>query len=175
MQENGQVGFVLAEKLGWQKTGLLTNASLLTVIAPVGIAVGSSVAGKAAEKVGGIRNLLLLANSVAILANLLKLFMTLPTILIGRLVFGISTGLMNFSFNKALNDSVPASQASKYGLLVNSGICLGLFAAGVCSLIVPIEDPQDPTSLLALREDQNWRIVYSVPIAVEVVCLLLLS
>ena len=147
----------------------------MTVIGPIGIAAGSTFGGKMSEVVGGIRRLIITANLVAIAANLLKLYMTLPTMLIGRFIFGFTTGLMNFSLNKAINDTVPASHAQNYGLAVNAGICLGLFTAGLCSLVVPIEDPLDSSSLIALKQDENWRIVYSVPILIELLGLFLVS
>jgi predicted MFS family arabinose efflux permease len=79
---------------------------LTTIVQPIGVAVGSVAVGFFTEKMT-LRNMLLLANFLAIFANIIKLIENGATILLGRFLFGLCGGVMNFAYGKALNDTVP--------------------------------------------------------------------
>ena len=90
------VGFVLAEKLGWNDDGtaLYKNATI-TTISCLGIALGSFVGTFFTEtqKMMSLQHGMILFNILAIGANLLKQIESFETILIGRLIFGIICGI----------------------------------------------------------------------------------
>ena len=67
LSENGQIGYILAEKLGWEKTDI----TKCTLLGPVGIALGSVMGGVIGPKVGIFR-LLIAANGIAVFSNLIK-------------------------------------------------------------------------------------------------------
>ena len=104
--ENGQIGYVLAQKLGWDTTGFFNYLVLSSTMAPMGIAFGSLLGGVVAKKFT-LRNLMLLSNVLGILSNLIKIQEFTLTVLFGRFFAGVSGGLMNFCFGKALNETVP--------------------------------------------------------------------
>jgi len=170
---NGQVGFVLAQKLGWEQSSFFNNVVLSATLSPMGIAIGSLIGGIVADKIS-LRNLILVANAFGILFNFVNIQETTPTILLGRFFAGVAGGLMNFSFGKALNETVPQEHSSAYGMLVNAGICAGIFFAGVMGLIIPLEDINDPTSYEKMKNDQNWKIVWGVPILMGALSLILI-
>ena len=98
LAENGQTGFVFAEKLGWNKagTGLYMN-TLVTVAGQLGVAIGS-VLGSRFILMNGSNNLsrlFYLFNIISLCFNLLKLILNTYTILIGRLGYGICCGVLN--------------------------------------------------------------------------------
>ena len=76
---------------------------------------------------------------------------------------------MNFCYGKALNETVPLEYSSDYGMLVNAGICCGIFLSGAMGLIIPLE------SVEQMKTDQNWKIVWSVTICMEVFSIVLIS
>jgi predicted MFS family arabinose efflux permease len=75
-------------------------------MAPMGLAFGSLLGGIVVNKFT-LRNLMLLSNVLGILSNLVKIQESTPTVLCGRFFAGVSGGLMNFCFGKALNETVP--------------------------------------------------------------------
>lgn len=115
-----------------------------------------------------LRNLILVANGFGILSNLIKIQEYTPTILLGRFLVGLSGGLMNFCYGKALNETVPQEHSQTYGMLVNAGICGGIFLSGLMGLFIPLEDKNDSTSIEKMKNDQNWKIVWSIPIMMQV-------
>mmetsp|Transcript_11875 Transcript_11875/g.20088 ORF Transcript_11875/g.20088 Transcript_11875/m.20088 type:complete len:189 (+) Transcript_11875:191-757(+) len=145
--ENGQVGFILAEKFGWEKEGLLSNITIVTILGPMGLATGSFLGGKVIARAGGIRRLIILTNLLAIITSLLKITLDPVSIMLGRYLYGTCCGIMNFCLSKALNDTVPFKVSQYYSVLINSGICFGIFFSNFLGLLVPIEDQDDPNSL----------------------------
>ena len=87
----------------------------------------------------------------------------------GRFLAGLFVGIMNFCYGKALNETVPLECSSAYGMLVNSGICCGIFLSGTMGLIIPLE------SLEELKTDQNWKIVWGVTIFMEAFSIVFVS
>lgn len=75
-------------------------------MASIGLAVGSLLSGFVADKMKLI-NMLMLANFLGVISNIIKIQEFTATILIGRFLFGVCAGLMTFCFGKALSDTVP--------------------------------------------------------------------
>ena len=119
------------------------------------------------------KKLLLASNALAIISNSIKLIETFPTLVLGRLLFGVFTGIQQLCLSKILNETVPVQAIQIYGQFINGGLGFGCFLANLFGFIIPIEDPNDTSSLVLLREDKNWRIVYSFSIVMEVLTLLL--
>ena len=66
------------------------------------------------------------------------------SLFIGRFLFGVCCGIQTLCFSKALNDSVPAEVIQYYGVLVNAGICVGIFVSNFLAIIVPLEEANNP-------------------------------
>ena len=98
LAENGQTGFVFAEKLGWNKagTGLYMN-TLVTVAGQLGIAIGSILGSKVILMNSGnnLSRLIYQFNAISLCFNILKMILNTYTILIGRFGYGICCGVLN--------------------------------------------------------------------------------
>lgn len=169
MAENGQVGYILAEKLRWQPSDI----TKCTLLGPAGIAVGSMIASKIGPKFG-IKKLLLAANGLAILSNLVKVIETSTTIYMGRIMFSICTGATSFCIGKAISETVPVKFGQRYGILVNSGIQFGVLLNQACGIFLPKLNSQDPDNKEALRNDKNWRVIWLLPVVFEIISLVLI-
>jgi MFS family permease len=127
-----------------------------------------------ASKIGpktGIKKVLLVSNAVALIANLVKVIQTSTTIYLGRLVFSICAGAANFCIGKAISETVPSQFGQRYGILVNSGIQLGVLISTSLGVFLPNLNREDPANLEALRNDKNWRLIWLVPVIFELVSL----
>ena len=110
LAENGFVGFVLAEKMGWNKEGTaVMKYTLTTVVGQLGIATGCLFGPKIIKwnEKHNISKILYGFNVLAILVNFLKLVESFYCIAFARLIFGFCSGLLNITLTKCLNDTVP--------------------------------------------------------------------
>jgi len=87
--ENLLVGYILSEKMGYEKTGNFTAYTALTMAGPLGLAIGSFLASTLIRKLGGIRQTIIILNFLGMFVNSTKLFLSMPAILFGRVSFGI--------------------------------------------------------------------------------------
>jgi len=119
-----------------------------------------------------LSRLFYLFNILSLCFNLLKLILNTYTILLGRLGFGICCGVLNQCLTKFINDTVPFSVAQVYGQAVNVGITLGVTViAFISTNIIPLEE----NGKAGLQADENWRIVFSYSIVINVISILLIA
>ena len=165
----------MREKFGWERKSksFIDLTTLSTVLGPVGLALGSQLGTTIGTKIG-YRNTLIGSNVFGIFSILLKLILTQPTVLLGRFLSGLSGGISNVCFSKAINDYIPASVVQSYSILINAGICFGLFISNLFGLLVPIEDANDPDTYDKLKNDEYWRVVYGSCIVIQLISLLLI-
>ena len=81
--------------------------TILTSVGFGGVAIGCVLGGVLVKKTG-LRNLLLISQVLAIVANVFKMFLWYPSIVTGRILFGTAAGITNFCYGKALNETVPS-------------------------------------------------------------------
>ena len=91
--ENGQVGYILSEKLGWKENGneiaLMTTC---TVLGALGLAFGTNLGGNIGSKYG-LRKVLLIANFLNFFINILKQIENTYILFMGRFLFGLCCGV----------------------------------------------------------------------------------
>ena len=99
--ENVTVGFILAEKLGWNtdgtanvKIGYISTIAILTV--GIGSLIGSDLIVRFADS--HFRKMIYIGNILIIIVNCLKVVEHFWTVLIGRALFGLLAGYMSMLF-----------------------------------------------------------------------------
>ena len=90
------------------------------------------------------------------------------TLLVARIFFGVSCGVLGFSFGKCLNETIPLNKVQDYGLANNMGINLGIMICGFVSLMLPLSD----SPLEERKENESWRIVYGFTLVAQVFSIL---
>ena len=108
--ENGQVGLVLEQKLGWHssKDQFVSVNTLATVLGSAGLAFGSQLAGNLLAKFDK-KSILLYSNVIQlVIVAPLKMVCSTPTILMGRFLFGLVNACSNLAFSESLNQTVPS-------------------------------------------------------------------
>ena len=129
-------------KLGWkatESTALINYNTLTTMLGLVGLSIGSLLGGKIVPKLGIWRSLLI-ANFFNIVSNGIKLILSTPTIFIGRLLFGVFSGMQSIAFTLALNETVPGEFMQYYGMFIGCGYCVGIFFSNFVALAVPLDE-----------------------------------
>ena len=81
--------------------------SVLSLIGIVGLGTGALTGGRVCA-LFGFRKSLLASNIINLLANILKVSnLSIPTLIIGRFLFGFGSGILTFGFGKAINETIP--------------------------------------------------------------------
>ena len=75
---------------------------------------------------------------MAIIFNLLKLVESTWPILIGRLGFGICTGIQSLIMGKALSETVPSTEQQRYMVWINLSITFGMLVAQIFNMFLPL-------------------------------------
>jgi len=146
MAECAQVGFVLDQKLGWNAYSddapFFNNLTLVSVAALFGMIFGSYSGGYLLPRYGS-RRLIIMANSVCLVFNIIKLFEITATIIIARFIFGVFIGIAVVSLTRAINDTVPAQDTKVYGAFLNAGFGIGIFFNNLMGLIIPLDNGEE--------------------------------
>ena len=103
----------------------------------------------------GRRKTILLFNVVGIIAVVLSLALNLYTIIIGKLLFGICTGVINVAYPKMLDETVPLHLLGAFGIATNAYICFGIFL----TMLMGAGLPEDG-DIEGYEQDEFWRIIY---------------
>lgn len=146
--------------------------TIVTVLALLGLSVGSYFGGLMLPKFGS-RKLILIANIVSLVFNILKLYLNTVTIMIARLVFGFCMGITCVCLSKAINDTVPAKDSAIYGAFVNAGFAIGITLSNCMGMLIPLDNGEEG-DIQKMKDDENWRLLFGVPIILEIYTILAL-
>lgn len=122
-----------------------------------GLGLGSIIGGVIIPL--GRRKTILIFNVIGLLALLLSLFLNLYTIMIGKLIFGFCSGVLNVAGPKMLDETVPTTLLGAFGILTNTYICLGIFIG----MLIGMGLPKDG-DIEGFKKDEFWRVIYGFPI-----------
>jgi predicted MFS family arabinose efflux permease len=160
---NNQTANLMAVKFKWTEDQTRFYNSFINFAAQLGLAVGCTLGGITIQI--GRRKTILIFNFISAVSVALSLILSIPTILIGKLVFGVCAGILNTACPKFLDETVPYSLIGLYGTSTNIFLCLGLGAAMFIGAGLP-----DETDIKGMEEDEFWRVVYGTPL---ISCLIL--
>ena len=121
----------------------------------LGLAIGSMTAGKAIAL--GRRRAGIIAEVAVIVASLITMVQTLQTICFGRFILGLAAGVLNIVMGKSLDETVLSQYSTLFGCMTNAFICTSVWLAMIMGLILPKEEED-------FVADNNWRIVFGMPI-----------
>ena len=141
LSESGQVGYVLSQKLGWNKQegDIMNMYNLVIIVGVFGLAIGS-VFGRNITNRFGLYNTLIGTLVLSTVFNTVKIIESTPCILIGRFCFGLINGVATFCQSKALNDTVPPEYTNIYIGSVNMGFVLGRFISNFEATLLPLDE-----------------------------------
>ena len=150
---------VIAAKLAWTEKQTMFYNSIINCSSIVGLGAGSICGGVIVNRIGR-RTSLFVFNVLGILATLICCFkLDVKLIIISKLIFGFTAGVLNIAGPKLLDESLPINLVSIFGLFTNAYICLGIALGTVIGCWLP--DPKDTS---ALEDDHFWRFAFAFPI-----------
>jgi MFS family permease len=89
----------------------------------------------------------------------MTLIQNLQMICLGRFLLGLAAGVLNIVMGRSLDETVPAKYSTLFGCQTNNFICISIFFAMIIGLLLPTNEAE-------FVHDQNWRVIYAVPIVI---------
>lgn len=103
---------------------------------------------------------------IAFVGGLLTMITTVPTICIGRFLYGVTAGHANIIMSKSLDETVPKEVFHLFGILTNAIINVGLMFTWFLGALLPTEEED-------YKDDNMWRIIFLMPCLIAVVQIVL--
>lgn len=152
---SNQVEFVLDEKFGFDTDDKqLQAASWIGASITLGMTLGA-VSGGRIIKIGR-RKTLFLSICLGILGLSITMVENFNVILVGRLIFGYSGGVMSVTAPRFVEETVPNHLFSTLGPLFTFTQTVGTLIAYLLGEVLP--DPDGPKDMI--KNSNSWRIVY---------------
>ena len=170
---NNQTANIFSAKLEWTDSETRVYNSLINLASQLGKAAGALYGG--ALIVNGRREPFILHSVLSILSCLIMQIVSVPTLVIGKFLHGVTVTVVHMASNKMISETVPVDQLGKFGsafsILNNVGYTLVLGFG----LLLPSGDynpalVNDPANLRAKQadiEDQWWHFVLFFPFIVN--------
>ena len=118
------LGDTYMAKLGWKEDSKSQNMTYFTCASAVGLMIGS-LASSSVVKIGR-RKAAIFANLVALVGGALQLMMNFYMILAGKIVYGMSAGVLITACALYLSETLPPEKVGSHGFAVNLGVTLGI-------------------------------------------------
>ena len=134
---NNQTANVIAAKFDWTEEETRFFNSLINACSILGMSFGSFFGGIVIQM--GRRRTILLFNILSIISLCTSLILNLPAIVIGKFLFGFSSGVINVAGPKMLDETVPTDLLGAFGIATNAYICLGIGLAMIVGAGLPEE------------------------------------
>ena len=106
----------------------------------IGNTIGALIGGKAIEI--GRRKAALYWQLLAIVGAGVTQIGNVPMLCLGRLLSGITAGVINNVMGKSLDDTVPVEVSGQFGTLLNGYISVGLFFSYLLGGMLPTDEQQ---------------------------------
>ena len=115
---------IFAAKFGWTEEQTKLNNTLITTAGVIGMTLGSFLGGKIISL--GRRKAALLTQAMALVGGCLTQILNVPTMCIGRLLYGIAAGTASLIMAKSIIETVPGELGGQFGILTNAFIAVGI-------------------------------------------------
>ena len=132
---------IFAAKFGWNEDQMKLNNALISSAGVVGMAIGCFLGGKAISL--GRRKAAMLTQTIAFIGGCLTQVLNVPTICIGRLLYGIAAGNASLIMAKGIIETVPGELSGQFGILTNAFIAIGIMNSFLLAGAVLPTDKED--------------------------------
>ena len=129
------------------------------------MAVGSIMGGYLIQN--GRKRMVILFNIFSIISCILSLIKNTTCICIGRVLFGICSGVFMCATPKILDETIPV-HLIEYGYGQSTNICVNVYV--MVSLLLSLGMPSEVEDL---KTTEFWRVIYGLPILISLVTIAL--
>ena len=151
---NTQTTPIFQAKFGWDESETKFYNTIITTAGVIGMAIGSVFGGKTITI--GRRKATLITQTIGFFGGLLTQIRTVPTICIGRLMYGLAAGHANIIMSKSINETVPSDLSGQFGIMTNGFISIGIMLSLFMGMVLT-EDKAE------YANDEGWRVIFAMP------------
>lgn len=149
--------------MGWNEQETRLYNTLISSAGIIGLAFGSFLGGKLISD--GRRRASLIMNTVAIFGSLLCMHLSVWSLCLGRVINGLTSGVMNVIMGKCIDETFEGFLASRLSMFTNICICFGVtFAMNLGFMLPPVGADQEE-----LKADQMWRVIFLMPAFISII------
>jgi len=148
---NNPTAPVFIAKFNWSDSEAKLYNTLISNSSIVGLLIGSVTAGSFI--VFERHRAIILMDIFVLIGSGISLIQTIPTIFIGRFIYGYAAGVLTAAMTKCMCETVPLKLASFFGAFT----AVSINAAGVICLLLGLTLPFSPS---LYEYDKNWRLIY---------------
>jgi MFS family permease len=128
---------IFVAKLGWTESETVLYNTLINSASIIGITIGAVFGGQVIRI--GRRKANFIANFMVLIGCALQMHLSVPTLMIGRFINGLTAGICAVISTKCYGENIPGELASVYGLLYNAFVCIGFPLSYGLGFILPTE------------------------------------
>ena len=81
-------------------------------------------------------------------------------------MYGVTAGHANIIMGKSIDETIPTNISGQFGVLLNCYVCVGMMSSYFLGALLPTEESE-------FADDEMWRVIYAMPIAIAVIQILL--
>lgn len=132
----------------------------------LGAGIGATTAGKIVQR--GRRQAHFIACTIGIIGCGLQMVQTVPTLLVGRTLYGYAGGILSVASNRMVDEYVPLKLFSTCSPVFAVALNVGTLIATFTALMLPPET----ASLKQLENNTTWRYIFGFPIVLFLIVIL---
>ena len=161
-----QITPALNARFDWDKHEATINESIIGSASTLTLMIAAALTGALMKS--GRRRVLILSAFIGIVGSVISMYETFATIVIGKMIYGFSVGIIAIGMPRVMEETVPGSMVGFYGGLY----CVSFAAATLLAFMMAIFMPDDD-NLEALAKTEVVQVVFGLPIVFYVIQLIL--
>ena len=161
-----QITPALNAKFGWEGSTATINESIIGSCSTITLMISAALSGSLVKY--GRRPALIISALIGIVGTAITIYENFWAILIGRLIYGFSVGIIAIAMPRLMEETVPGYLVGFYGGLY----CLSFATATLLAYALAVFLPKD-TDTEALKETHMTQVIFGLPIVFYVIQLAL--
>ena len=161
-----QITPALNAKFGWEDEKATIMESIIGSCSTVTLMISAALSGTLVKY--GRRQALILSAFIGIVGTAITVYENFWAILIGRLIYGFSVGIIAIAMPRLMEETVPGPLVGFYGGLY----CLSFATATLLAYMLAVFLPKD-SDKEALKETHVTNVIFGLPIVFYVLQLML--
>ena len=161
-----QITAAMNAKFDWDDHEATIHESIIGSSSTLTLMVAAGLTGTLIKS--GRRRVLIWSAYIGIVGSLVCLYENFYVIILGKMIYGFSVGLIAIGMPRVMEETVPGAMVGFYGGLY----CLSFAAATLLAYMMAIFLPSD-TDTEALKETNMVQVVFGLPIVFYIIQLIL--
>lgn len=158
-----QITPALNAKFHWNKHEATINESIIGSCSTVTLMISAAISGWLVRF--GRRRALIISALIGIVGTAITIYENFWTIIVGRLIYGYSVGIIAIAMPRLMEETVPGNLTGAFGGLY----CLSFATATLLAYALAVFLPPDENHEKELRETHMTQVIFGLPIVFYII------